>query len=268
MLKNTLLQLFRRRKANRLDPRPRNPNHLARLDLANILRIQQIKRARLARHQPRIAELAQIQRPKSARIAHRIQFIRRQHQQRIRTFNLIQRIAQRSRKIPRLRSRQQMHDHFRIAVRLKNRSAMFQPAPVLRRIRQISVVAQRHFALVAIDQDRLRIQQCLVARRRIPRVPDRRIPRQRIQHVRLKNFFDLAHRAMQVQIFPVARYNSRRLLPSMLQCIQPEIRELRRFFVSESSEHTTLIVKTVVSEGELVFHKLAMHKLTGAYRAF
>src|ERR1700722_7098759 len=101
-------------------------------------------------------------------------------------------------------------------------------------------------------------------------MPDRRIPRQRIQHMRLKNLFDLAHRAMQVQILAIARYNSRRLLPAMLQRVQTEIRKLRRLFVPKGSEHTTLVMETVVSECELVFHELALHKpnLTSFHRAF
>ena len=79
MLENALLQRLRRGKANRLDPRPRNPHHLAWLDFAHILRIQQIERARLARYQPGIAKPSQIQRPKPARIAHRVQLIQCQH---------------------------------------------------------------------------------------------------------------------------------------------------------------------------------------------
>ncbi len=101
MLENAELERLLWREVNRLQSRLRNAEHLARLDFANILRIQQVKRASFAGHNPRgfsarCGEFCKVERTKSARVAHRIQFIRRQHHQRVCALALIQRIAQRA----------------------------------------------------------------------------------------------------------------------------------------------------------------------------
>jgi hypothetical protein len=147
-----------------------------------------------------------------------------------------------------------MHDHFCVAVRLENGAAMLQPAPPLGRIRKIAVVPQRHFALVAVDHDGLRVQQRFVAGGGIARVANRQIAGQVLQHRRRKNFFDFAHRAMQVQFRAVARNDSSRFLPAMLQRIQAQIRQLRGLFMPKHAEHTTFVVKTVVGVSELLGH--------------
>src|ERR1035438_1968977 len=57
-----------------------------------------------------------------------------------------------------------------------------------------------------------------------------------------------------MQISPVARDDSRRLLPAMLQGVQSEVRQFRSFLVSEDAEHTTLVVKMIVGECKLLRH--------------
>ena len=57
------------------EPSPLEHRHLARLDLAHELRPQEIQRARLARHDVRVAEAPQDQRPHPVRVARRHQQI-------------------------------------------------------------------------------------------------------------------------------------------------------------------------------------------------
>jgi hypothetical protein len=54
---------------------------------------------------------------------------------------------------------------------------------------------------------------------------------------------------MEMQFRTVARDNSRRLLPAMLQSVEAKISEVRRFGMAEDAEYTTLIMKMIVSEG-------------------
>jgi hypothetical protein len=56
---------------------------------------------------------------------------------------------------------------------------------------------------------------------------------------------------MEMQFRTVARDNSRRLLPAMLQSVQTEIGEVRSLGVAEHAEYTTLVVKMIISEGEI-----------------
>ena len=123
------------------------------------------------------------ERTETARIANRVNFIARQQHQRVRAFHLIQRVGNRARKIPRRAARNQMNDHFRVAGGLKNRAAMLEPPPHFDRVRQVAVVRQRDFALVAIDHHRLRVHQRCVAGGGIARVPDRRRAGQRRNHL-------------------------------------------------------------------------------------
>src|SRR5208283_282580 len=131
---------------------------------------------------------------------------------------------------------------------------MLQLPPPFGGVRQVAVVCHRDLALAAIHQDGLRVQQRLVARRRIPRVPDGAGARQFRQHPRLKNLFHFAHGPVHVQVSAQAGHNPRRFLAAMLQRVQPQIRQVRRFRVAKHAEHTTFVMKMIVREGELLFH--------------
>ena len=86
MLKNAELVRLFRRKMDGFKPRFRNAQHLTWFNFPDILRIQQVERACLARHDPRRLavrrrKLRQIQRTEPARVAHRVQLLRRQNHQ-------------------------------------------------------------------------------------------------------------------------------------------------------------------------------------------
>ena len=259
MLKNAELVRLFRREMDRLQSRLRNAQHLAWLDFAHILRVQQIESARFAGYDPGHfaiwrGEFSEIQRTEPAGIAHRVQFIRCEHHQRICAFALVQRVAQSAGQIARLRLCQQMHKNFGVAIGLKNGPAMLQLAPPFRGVRQIAVVADGNFALVAVDHDRLRIEQRFVARGRIPRVPDRRATRQRVQNFRRKNLFHFAHRAIREKFFAIRGNDSRRFLPAMLQRVQTQIHQLRGLFVAVHSDHAAIIVEVIVGVCEFLRH--------------
>ena len=74
------------------------------------------------------------------------------------------------------------------------------------------------------------------------------------EHGGRENFFDFAHGAVKMQIGAVAGDDSGGFLATMLERVEAEIRELRGFFVAEDAEHTTFVVKVVVSESELLRH--------------
>src|SRR5882757_6729970 len=147
-----------------------------------------------------------------------------------------------------------MHDHFRVAIGLKYRAFVLQFAAPVRGVGEIAVVPERHFALVAVDHDRLRVQQSLVTCGGIARVADSEISGQVGQHRRGKDFFHFAHRAMQMQLRAIAGDDSSRFLATMLQRVQAKIGQLRRLFMSEHAEHTTFVMKMVVGVSELLHH--------------
>src|SRR5229473_3704692 len=57
-----------------------------------------------------------------------------------------------------------------------------------------------------------------------------------------------------MQLRPVAGDDSRRLLSAVLESVQTQISQFRRFLMSEYAEHTTFVVKVVVRVSELWLH--------------
>ncbi len=55
-----------------------------------------------------------------------------------------------------------------------------------------------------------------------------------------------SHRTMGKQPFAVARYDSRRFLPAMLQRMQAEIRNVRRLGVSVHSDNAAVVMESIV----------------------
>src|SRR5580693_7061194 len=147
-----------------------------------------------------------------------------------------------------------MHDHFGVAVGLEDRAAMLEFAAPLGGIGEIAVVAEGDFALVAIDHDGLRVEKSFIAGGRIARVADRKVSRQLSEHAGLKDFFDVAHGAMQEEICAVARNDACGFLAAMLKRIKAQIGEIGGFGMAEYAEHTTLVVKMIVGKSELVCH--------------
>src|SRR5271154_4639655 len=236
----------------------RNPHHFPRLYVAHVFRINQIQRASFRSRHPRAIQPAQTQRPESPRIANRINLIARQQQQRIRALHLVQRIRDRARQVSRLAPRDQMHDHFGITGRLKNGSAMLQFLAQLDRVGQVAVVPQRDFSLVAVNHHRLRVHQDVVARCRIPGVPDRCVARQPRNHIRRENFLHQPERLVYVHLRAIGRSYPRRFLPAMLQRIKPQVRHLRRFRVPKDPEHAAMVVKMIVAELNNFAHAFSM----------
>ena len=117
---------------DRFNARPGNSQHFSGFNFAHIFGIHQVERAGLRCDGPRITSVyghrfSQGERPEPSRIPYGVDFLWGKHQQRIRTFYLIQSVAQCRGKIPCMRAGNQMHDYFGVAVGLENRTAMFQP---------------------------------------------------------------------------------------------------------------------------------------------
>src|SRR5579871_1758543 len=138
-----------------------------------------------------------------------------------------------------------MHNHFGIAVGLENRALPLQPAANLQRIHQIAVVRHRNRTFARLHQDRLRVQQRRIARRRIARMPDGQRAAHLCQHVFGKNVGHQPHRLVRPQRNPVRRDHPRRLLPAMLQGMQPEVGKLLRLGMVEDRHHAALVVKFI-----------------------
>ena len=140
----------------------------------------------------------------------------------------------------------QMHDHFGVAGGLENRSLAL---PAVREspcaFTRLPLCATAIDALVRLHQNRLRVEQCRVAGRGVARVPDGQRSPQLRQHIFDKDIRDQAHGLVRAQVHPVRADDPRRLLPAMLQSMQPQVGELFRLGVRINRHHPALFTKFV-----------------------
>ncbi len=99
-------------------------------------------------------------------------------------------------------------------------------------------------------------------------MPARGLARQRADHVvAVEIACDVAHRAMRVELATVPAGDPRRLLPAMLERVEPERNQGRRRSVGAGhAEHPALLAQMVVVEGMGGEHGSALSSRR-AYRA-
>src|SRR5713101_392392 len=131
---------------------------------------------------------------------------------------------------------------------------MLELAAPLGGISEVAVVTQCDFALVAIDHDGLRVEQGFVAGGGVARVADGEATGQLREHAGLENFFDFAHRAVEMKLRAVAGDDAGGFLSAMLQRIKPEIGEIGGFRMAENAEYTTLVVEMIVENVDSAAH--------------
>src|SRR5436190_1667675 len=122
---------------------------------------------------------------------------------------------------------------------------MFEAAAPFGGVGQIAVVAERDFALVAIDHDGLCVEKSFIAGGGIARVTDGGAAGKFVQNIGRENFFDFAHGAMRVEFVAVAGDNASRFLAAMLERVEAEIDELCRFGVAEDSYDAAMVVEPI-----------------------
>src|SRR5215472_3680586 len=261
VFENALLMRLFGREVDGLDAAFGDAQHFAGRDFADVLRVEQIKRASFAGDEPGgVAaggrELPEDQRPEAAGVAHGVKLVGRQHEKRVRAFELIQRVAERAGKIAGLRACEEMHDDFGVAVGLEDGAAMLEFAAPLGGVGEVAVMAEGDFALVAIDHDRLRVEQGFVAGGGVARMADGKTAGKLREHSWLpENFFDFAHGAMDLQFRAVARDDAGGFLAAVLEGVETEVDKIRGFGVAEDAEDATVVVEVVVENKIWCAHK-------------
>ena len=234
-----------RERLDRLDPIRRHDQHFTGLDVAFVRRADEIHRARLRTHDDRVAEAAEGERAESVRIADRDHPVPRQHHQRKRALHLSDRFDDRILDLARLRTRIEMKNDLRVAIRLEDRALPHEIVAQLTRVHDVAVVTKSDLPVRAINQDRLRIQQLALSGRRVAHVTDRHWPRQRRQRLAVEDIRDVAHGARDAHLRSVRGRDAGALLAAMLQRVQPQVRHVGGFGMSEDAEDTTLVFEFI-----------------------
>ena len=106
-------------------------------------------------------------------------------------------------------------------------------------------MANRDLAVRAINQDRLRVQQPALPRRRVPHVPDGGRPGQARQRLAIERVGDVAHRPRDAYLPAIRGGDARALLSPMLQRVQTEVRHVGGLEVAEDAEDTALVLELI-----------------------
>ena len=220
-------------------------DHLARLDLALVLRVDQVECAGLGDHDPGVLHPSQDQRPESERIARGDQLVLRQEDHRVRAAHLRQ---GRDHAVDQGRTgglRDQVDHHLGVRRGLEDRARRLEPVAQLDGVHQVAVVRHGERPALVLDHQRLRILEHGLAVRRVAVVPDRRGSDQAADDVWVEDVGDQPEAAVRDQGVAARRDDSGRLLSAVLQRIERQVGEVRRLGVAEHADHTALFMEAI-----------------------
>ncbi len=179
-----------------------------------------------------VFRLAERQRAEAHRIAHSDDRVLGQKDERIGAAHLAKRIGDAFGQRPLARAGDEVDDRLRVGGAREDRALGLEPLAQLDRVDQVAVVPDRHRPARVVDRDRLGVLLGRVARRRVADVPDGRDARQVLEPVGGEDVVDVPHLPHRPQLVAVGRDDPSRLLPAVLEGVQAEVGEVRRFRVS------------------------------------
>ena len=193
---------------------------------------------------------AEHERPEAPGVARGDEGFRGEEQQRERPHHLVE--ARRDRVLDALpvAARVEVEDDLGVGGGLEDRARRLELAAQDVGVHQVAVVADRDRAAVALDEVGLRVRGHGVARGRVADVADRAVPGQRLEAARREHVVHEAHALLEPEPLAVAAGDARRLLPAVLQGVEPHVGEVRGLGVAEDAEEAALVVEVVVLEGE------------------
>ena len=99
--------------------------------------------------------------------------------------------------------RNQVNQHFRVAVGLEDRALALQLGANRVSVDQVAIMSNGDRALIRLHHDGLRVQQSRIASRRISGVADSKNTAQRSQHLMAEDIGDQAHRLVLAQALAI-----------------------------------------------------------------
>jgi hypothetical protein len=99
--------------------------------------------------------------------------------------------------------------------------------------------------VLAGDEERLRFADGNLSGCGVAHMPDGARARQAVEPRLVESIRDQAHRALRAKLRAVAGNDPARLLPAMLQGIEPQISEPRRFRVAVNPEHAAFVAEFI-----------------------
>src|SRR5579864_4394944 len=152
-----------------------------------------------------------------------------QEYERKRTFQLEQSLTKRSGECALARSRDQVQNYLGVTGCLENGAFALQFPAQFAGVCNVAIVRYGDLSLVARHQERLRVEQHGVTGGGIAGVADREIARQTCDLFRSEDVRNVAHGLEATDFAIVAGGDTRTLLAAVLQSVQTQISQVRRF---------------------------------------
>src|SRR5713226_5708462 len=169
----------------------------------------------------------------------------RQHDQRIRSAHLRERLDHAARQVGGVARRDQMNYQLAVRRRLENRTVRFELLAQFLEIDEVAVMRERKSAARVLDHERLAVLESRRTGSRVAIVANRSRAFEPVDYLGIENVGDQSHPAMRDERLAVGRDDSGRLLSPMLQRVEAEIYQVRCLGVAIDAEDTAFLVEAV-----------------------
>jgi hypothetical protein len=220
-------------------------HHFAGLDLADVLRAENVQGAALRREDPGAFELAEAQRPEPVWVADADQRVGRETYERVRAAHPREGLPQPSHEILRTRAREQVDDDLAVDGRLEDGAQVLAFLAKLLRVHEVAVVRDRDRAVAIGGDERLEVRRMVRTRGGVTVVPDGARSGQRRDDVAREDLRDQTAPAVHMEPTIVRGADACALLAAMLQRVEAQVREPGRFGMAEDPEDAALSFRIV-----------------------
>ena len=231
---------------------------LARLDVPHVLGVDEVEGARLGADDVRAGEPSQHQRAESPRVAGGHQGVLRQEEEREGAHDLREAGRDGVLQLVAMAARVEVEDHLGVGGGLEDRARRFQLVAQDGRVHQVSVVGEGDRPAVALDEDRLGVGGHGVAGRRVSDVAHGAGAREPVQPLVGEHVVDQAHALLEPELLAVGGHDARRLLPPVLERVEPEVGQAGGFRVAPDAEQAAAVVEAVVVDGNAASHAVVL----------
>ena len=229
--------LLRREGLQALDAALRDDHDLAVLDVAHEARPDDVEGAGLGGQDVAAVEFAKHQRPDAERVARADEFLVGERHQSVGALDLAQRLDEAIHE-PRLpRARHKMENDFRIGGRLADGAVAHELLAQRQAVGEVAVMGHGEAATVELREERLNVAQHGLARRGIADMADRGRTRQPLDDGLAREV--VTHEtvtALGMELAAIEGHDAGRLLPAMLQGMQPQRRDGGSVGMAEDAE--------------------------------
>ena len=145
-----------------------------------------------------------------------------------------------------------MDDDLGVGRGLEDRAKPDEGVAQLSGIHDVPVVRHGKLTVHAIHENRLRVGETALARRRVADVTDGHATRKLRERHRVERLAHVPHRPGHAHELPIGGSDASALLTSMLERVEAEVSEVARLGVPEDSENATFVAEFVEHQRSLI----------------